>query len=213
MILLAGGTGLVGAACLQCLAAEPGVAEVRALVRRPLPTGARLPRIIEVVTDFDRLEDSPALEGVQQVFCALGTTIRQAGSQAAFRLVDHDYPLRLARGALARGASHFLLVSAVGASAASRVFYNRVKGEVDAAILALGYRSVTIVRPSLLLGERAEFRLGEAVAARFSFLMPAGYKPVHATQVAAALVAAAREDRPGARIIENQELRLTPQVP
>ncbi len=208
MILLAGGTGLVGAACLHRLAAEPGVAEVRALVRRPLPADTRLPRITEVVTDFGRLEESPALEGVQQVFCALGTTIRQAGSQAAFRVVDHDYPLRLAQSALARGASHFLLVSAVGASAASPVFYNRVKGEVEAAILALGYRSVTIVRPSLLLGERGEFRLGEKVAGWFSFLMPGRYKPVHATQVAAALVAAAREDRPGARIIENRELRL-----
>jgi len=207
VILLAGGTGLVGTACLRRLTAEPGVAEVRALVRRPLPADARHPRITEVVTDFGRLEESPALEGVHQVFCALGTTIRQAGSQAAFRVVDHDYPLRLARGALARGASHFLLVSAVGASAASRVFYNRVKGEVEAAILALGYRSVTIVRPSLLLGERDEFRLGETVAGWFSFLMPGRYKPVHATRVAAALVAAAREDQPGARIIQNRELR------
>lgn len=178
------------------------------MVRRPRPVEGRPSAITEVLTDFDRLEESAAFEGVQQVFCALGTTIRRAGSQPAFRVVDHDYPLRLARIALARGASHYLLVSAVGASPASRVFYNRVKGEVETAILALGYRSVTIARPSLLLGERAEFRLGEEVARRFSFLMPGRYKPVHATQVAAALVRAAREDRPGPRIIENQELRL-----
>ncbi len=209
IVLLAGATGLVGGECLRRLAADPDITEVRALVRRPLPPEGRLRRVTEVVTDFDRLDASNAFNQARQVVCALGTTMRQAGSQDAFRRVDHDYPLALARLARAHGASHFLLVSAMGASASSRMFYNRVKGEVESAILTLGYPSVTIVRPSLLLGERAEFRLGEEIARRLSFLTPDRYKPVAAAQVAEAVVRAAREDRPGVRIIENPELRRT----
>ncbi len=177
------------------------------MVRRPLPPEARRPRVTEVLTDFEQLETSQAFLQAKQVVCALGTTMRRAGSPEAFRRVDHDYPLALARLALAQGASHFLLVSAVGASASSRVLYNRIKGELESAILALRYPSVTIVRPSLLLGERAEFRLGEEVARRLSFLMPGRYQPVAAWQVAEALVRAARDDHPGVRIIENRELR------
>jgi uncharacterized protein YbjT (DUF2867 family) len=99
---------------------------------------------------------------VDHVFCALGTTMRQAGSEAAFRLVDFDYPVALARATLSRGARHFLLVTAVGASTSSRFFYNRVKGEVEAAIIALGFRSLTIARPSLLLGGPRQLPLGRA---------------------------------------------------
>ena len=134
-------------------------------------------------------------------------SISVAGSQAAFRAVDYELPLRVARLARAQGATHFLLVSALGASAASRVFYNRVKGELEDALGALGFRSLTIARPSLLLGERAEFRLGERVAQPFGCLMPPRWKPVHARQVAAALVRAAREDLAGHRVIENIALR------
>lgn len=207
IVLLAGATGLVGGESLSRLAADPDVSEVRALVRRPLAPAMRLPKVTEVITDFDRLDDSPAFSDASQVVCSLGTTIRTAGSPDAFRRVDYDYPLALARLARSRGATHFLLVSALGASATSRVFYNRVKGELESAILTLGYPSVTIVRPSLLLGHRPEFRLGEEIARRLAFLTPARYKPVAASQVAEALVGAAREDRPGVRTIENRELR------
>lgn len=208
-VLLAGATGLVGRECLRQLSGDPEVAEVRALTRRPIPPADRLPRVTEVLVVFDHLDRTPSLPGVQQVICALGTTLRKAGSRDAFRRVDHDYPLRLAQLALGQGATHFLLVSAVGADPRSRVFYSQVKGELEAAILALGFRAVTIARPSLLLGERGEFRLGEEIARRLAFLTPGRYKPVAAWQVAEALVRAAREDRPGARIIENAELRLT----
>jgi uncharacterized protein YbjT (DUF2867 family) len=98
-------------------------------------------------------------------------------------------------------------VSALGASARSRVFYSRVKGEVEDAIRALAYRSVTIVRPSLLLGDRAEFRLGERIGKLFAGIVPRTYKPVQASAVAAALVRAAIEDQPGVRIIESREMR------
>lgn len=208
-VLLAGATGLVGGECLRRLSADPGVAEVRALIRRPLAPASRAPRVSEAMVDFDRLDQVPALFRTDQVICALGTTIRQAGSRDAFRRVDHDYPLLIARLAFDHGATHFLLVSALGADAQSRVFYNRIKGELEAAILTIGFRSVTIARPSLLLGERGEFRLGEEIARRLAFLTPIRYQPVTSWQVAEALVRAAREDRPGVRIIENPELRLT----
>jgi uncharacterized protein YbjT (DUF2867 family) len=144
---------------------------------------------------------------VNAIICALGTTIRQAGSRERFRRVDLEYPLAVARLGLQRGARHFLLVSSLGASARSRVFYTRVKGELEDALLAMPYPAITIARPSLLLGQRAEFRLGEEVARRLAPLVPGPYKPVPAAAVAAALVRAAREDRPGHRIIESAEIR------
>ena len=161
----------------------------------------------ECRTDFDRLHEHPDWFQVDKVFCALGTTIRQAGSQEAFRRVDYEYPLAIAKAARARGASHFLLVSAHGASARSRVFYNRVKGELEEAVQALGYPSLTIARPSLLLGNRKEPRFGEELAKRLGWLAPPSWRPVHASQVASALVAAAHTNAPGVRILENTFLR------
>ena len=210
-VLLAGATGLVGRELLALLLADPGVSEVVVLVRRPLAMDRRDPKLREVVTDFEALEElarrEPTLVAVDQVFCALGTTIKQAGSQAAFRRVDHDYPLQLARLARAAGARHYLFVSALGADAASRVFYNRVKGELEGAIRALAFRSFTIARPSLLDGDRQEVRPGERIAAMFGWLVPGRWKPVHVRQVARALVAAAAEDAPGERVMENVRLR------
>jgi uncharacterized protein YbjT (DUF2867 family) len=159
------------------------------------------------VVDFDNLSASARLFRVDQILCALGTTIRQAGSQARFRLVDYEYTLAAARLGLAQGATHYLLVSSIGADARSRTFYTRVKGEMEASVLALPYRSITIVRPSLLLGPRPEYRLGEQIAKRLAFLLPGKYKPVHAHAVASALVRAAKEDAPGRRIIESREIR------
>lgn len=209
-VLLAGATGLIGREVNRLLAEDAGVSRVTALVRRPLPAEHRHAKLVELVADFDALDAQAASFAVDQVVCALGTTIRNAGSQAAFRTVDYEYPLRIAKLARAGGARHFLLVSAMGSDASSRVFYNRVKGEVERDVLALGYPSVTIARPSLLLGDRAEFRLGEEIGARLGFLMPSKWKPVHVRQVARALVHAAREDRPGVCILENAELRRHP---
>jgi uncharacterized protein YbjT (DUF2867 family) len=204
--LIAGATGLVGQALVRRLSADPAWSEVRALVRRELPAELAAPTVVPVTVDYTRLDPPPAWAAADQVFCALGTTMRQAGSREAFRRVDFDYPVALARAALAQEARHYLLVTAVGASAESRFFYNRVKGEVEEAILALGYRSVTIARPSLLLGPRKETRLGEQVAKVLGVLAPARWKPVEATSVAAALVEAARRDLPGVRVLENPEL-------
>lgn len=117
--------------------------------------------------------------------------------------MDLGYPLALARLGVAQGARHFLLVSALFANPRSRNFYGRVKGELEEALRALPYRSITIARPSLLLGDRGEFRLGEEIAERTAFLWPRRYKPVHGRIVAAALVQAARDDAPGVRVIES----------
>jgi len=210
-IALFGATGLVGSACLRLLLNDGSFSRVMIFTRRPLsvkPTGAAdRPALETHVVDFEQIERLGNALAVDQIVCALGTTIRKAGSQEEFRKVDFDYPLAIARTALAQGTRHFLLVSALGANAGSRLFYNRVKGELEAAILALPFRSHTIVRPSLLLGTRAEFRLGEKIAERLAFLMPEPYKPVSAAAVADALVVSAREDRAGKRIIESAEIR------
>jgi len=206
-VLLAGATGLVGGELLAQLAADSTVSRVTAMVRRnpgPLPLPAD--RIRTEIVDFDDLAGREALFGVDQVFCALGTTRARAGSREAFRRVDFDYPLEIARLAREGGARHFLLVSALGADARSAVFYNRVKGELEEAVRALGFRSLTIVRPSLLQGERAEFRPVEALMKRLAWVAPRRYAPVHAGDVAGALVAAAREDAPGLRVIESADI-------
>ena len=206
-VLLAGATGLVGRELLARLAADSGVSGVTAIVRRdPQVMPASADRIRLETVDFDRLTERATLFSVDQAFCALGTTRAKAGSRAAFRRVDFGYPLEIARLAREGGARHFLLVSAIGADARSAVFYSRVKGQIEEAVEALGFRSLTIVRPSLLLGERAEFRPVEALMKRFAWAAPRRYAPVRAGDVAAALVAAAREDRPGVRVIESADI-------
>ncbi len=205
--LLAGATGLVGREILRLLASDDRIGEVRALVRRPLPNGQKSPRVRELVIDFEHLQDHPDWFRADIVFSALGTTIGKAGSQAAFRRVDFEYPLAIAKAARSGGARHFLFVSALGANSRSFFFYNRVKGELEEAILALGYQSVTIARPSLLLGERQEHRFGEKLAKRFSWLLPSPWAGVRASQVAEALVQAAHEEKPGVRILDNKLMR------
>jgi uncharacterized protein YbjT (DUF2867 family) len=214
-VLVAGASGLVGRAVVRRLVAQSWPGRVTALVRRAgtLTAEHAMPgRLHEYVIDFERLdapEARPAL-AADIVICALGTTLRQAGSEAAFRRVDVEYPAELARRAFAAGAHHFLLVSALGADARSRVFYNRCKGEAEAEILSVGFASVTVVRPSLLLGKRAELRRGERIAQSLSraigWMVPRPWRPVPAESVAAALVSAARVDAPGVRLLENAAL-------
>ena len=205
--IVAGATGLVGQALVRQLAAESTWREVRALVRRAPPPELAGPTVVSVQVDYARLEPPPLWAAADHVFCALGTTMRQAGSAAAFRRVDFEYPVALARAAQAQGTRHFLLVTALGAAPASRVFYNRVKGEVEAAIAALGFRSVTIARPSLLLGQRTEPRLAEQLGKVLGVLAPPRWRPVPVARVARALVDAAKRDLPGIHILENRDLR------
>ena len=205
--VLVGATGLVGAECLKLLLADPAFERVVVLARRPLEGVRASPKLAAHVVDFDHLEAHADLFTAGQLICCLGTTIGQAGSRERFRGVDYGIPMALAKLGAERGVRHFLLVSALGANARSRVFYNRVKGELEEALSALSFRSLSIVRPSLLLGERREFRLGEKVAQRFAFLTPGKYAAIHARDVAAALVRLAKEDAPGRRVVESAEMR------
>jgi uncharacterized protein YbjT (DUF2867 family) len=206
-VLLLGATGLVGRECLRLLLADPAVWRIVVLTRRTVADLPRSDKVQAEVVDFDALAARRDLLRVDQIFCALGTTIKRAGSREAFRRVDFEYPLAAARIGIEEGARHFLVVTALGASVKSRIFYNRVKGELEDALRTLSYRSVTIVRPSLLLGDRREFRLVEQIAKRFGWLMPGRYRPIAASAVAAALVNAARLDEPGMHIIESDEIR------
>lgn len=209
--LLAGATGLVGGHVLTLLAADPDCRAVHALVRRPLTTGT--PKLQPHPVDFDRLSEVRPFPAADVVFCCLGTTIRKAGSREAFSKVDFTYVHEVARLAALAGAKQLLLVSSLGADPASRVFYNQVKGKVEAAVRALPYFSIRIFRPSLLLGERAEFRLGERVATvlapAVSWALKGGlakYRPIPAAAVARAMVRVAKQGGEGVRVYESDEI-------
>ena len=206
-VVLVGATGLVGAECLRLLLVDPAFARIVVLARRPLDGVDASPKLVAHVVDFDHLEAYADLFTADQLICCLGTTIGKAGSKERFRAVDYGFPMALAKLGAERGVRHFLLVSALGANARSRVFYNKVKGELEDALSALPFRSLSIVRPSLLLGERREFRFGEKVAQRLAFLMPGRYAAIAAPDVAAALVRLAKEDAPGRHIVESAEMK------
>jgi uncharacterized protein YbjT (DUF2867 family) len=211
-VLLVGATGLVGRECLRLLLADNGYDRIVVVTRRPLSPDVRSPKLETHVVDFDHLNEYDQLFNVDAIICALGTTIRLAGSRTRFRTVDYEYPMAFARLGRRHGCGHFLVVSALGANAKSRMFYNRVKGDLEEALKAVSYPRLTIVRPSLLLGPRAELRLGEEVAKRVSRwlgpIVPRAFKPVEARVVATALVRAAREPGNGLRVIESGELNL-----
>jgi uncharacterized protein YbjT (DUF2867 family) len=202
--LLLGATGLVGRELLDLLLHDDAFERVRVIARRS--TGVNSPKLDEHLFELDAMEQQADLFAVDAIFCALGTTIRTAGSQERFREIDYGYPLAAARLGIARGASHYLLVSSIGANPRSRAFYTRVKGELERDLLQLGYPRTTIVRPSLLLGERSEYRFGERLFARLGWLMPPAYKPVHVRDVARALVNAASSQTQPVRIIESREI-------
>ena len=209
-VLIAGATGLVGRELTQLLLARKPPVRLRALVRRA-PQAADA-RVTWQTVDFAQL---PALPPAAEAYCCLGTTIRQAGSQAAFKAVDLDAVLAFARAARAAGAQRFAVVSSLGASPRSPNFYSRVKGEMEAAIAGLGFASVVIARPSLLAGDRASLgqpqRSGEKLALWLSgpiaALMPRRVRPIAADAVARGMVAALQQQRAGVRIVESAELQ------
>ncbi len=210
--LLAGSSGLVGRALLPLLLASDSYSQTHALLRRALPNSTTSPRLTVHVVDFNAL---PALPPVDDVYITLGTTIKVAGSEAAFRQVDFDAVVNTARAARAAGATRIAVVSALGADAKARVFYNRVKGEMQAAISQLGYDSVLFAQPSLLLGNRAALgqpqRSGEEWTMRLlgpvMGLVPRSVRPIAATAVASAMVAAMIEAAPGVRILSSAQMQ------
>lgn len=205
--LIVGATGLVGSRLLTRLLDDPAYARVVALSRRPLAIPHL--KLEGGVADFRHL-DEVSLPAVDDVFCCLGTTIRKAGSREAFREVDCAWPLAIARKALDAGASQFLFVSAAGADPASRVFYSRVKGELEAAAAKLPYRGVVALRPSLLVGAREEFRAGERLAGALlvpvARWLPAAWRPIDAGDVATAMHVLAGRRLAGVHVIGNEAI-------
>ena len=210
--LVAGANGMVGAELVRVLVASGDYKRVIALSRRPLPIEA--PRLVNRILRFDNLENDLRGVACDDAYCCLGTTLREAGSQQAFRAVDHDLVLRFARFAQAAGAKTLVVVSAAGASAASRNFYLRVKGETELALEALRFRSLHLLQPSLLLGPRRQWRAAEALA---RVLMPLvnplllgkleRWRAISARQVAAAMRSAARSGRLGVQRYSWRALR------
>lgn len=198
--ILIGATGLVGAHCLEQLLQSSSYKRVIAVSRRPVPSKHR--KLVRVETPFEQLDSALAGYRADDAFCCLGTTIRQAGTKAEFHKVDYGYALEFADIVRRQGASHFLLVSALGAHSHSPVFYNRIKGLLEREVDALGFPKLSIFRPSLLLGSRAgQNRPAEAIGIRLSGLVApflrgplSSLHPVPAAELAAALVACAEAE-------------------
>lgn len=214
-LLIVGSTGLVGRAALRRALADPRVVRVVAPTRKPLPRPMP-PKLENPIVDFEELPGDARWWEVDAVICTLGTTLKQAGSRGAFRRVDFDYVLATAEFAQRHGAVTFALNSSMGADPASGNFYLRTKGEVEDALRRLGYLSLTIVRPSLIAGERGQHggpRPMERLALRLfnslGRLAPSKYRPVAAEAIAAALIEAAVLGQPGVQVIESQALTTT----
>jgi uncharacterized protein YbjT (DUF2867 family) len=212
-LLIVGTTGLVGRAVLRRASADPRITRVVAPTRKPLPRPMP-PKLENPVVDFEELPGDARWWEVDAVICTLGTTLKQAGSRGAFRRVDFDYVLAAAECAQRHGAIAFALNSSLGADATSGNFYLRTKGEVEGALRRLGYLSLTIVRPSVIAGERGPHggsrpmeRLSLNLLGIFGRLVPVKYRPVAAEVIASALIEAAVAASPGARVIESEDLQ------
>ncbi|MBA2422827.1 MAG: NAD(P)H-binding protein [Chitinophagales bacterium] len=193
-ILLFGSTGLIGGELLRLLL-EDSNAMVKAFLRRPIVITNIPPHFTQHVVDFNRIEEWKNLLAGDELYCCLGTTIRKAGSRAAFRAVDYELVLQIANRALVNGVKKFIVISSLGADAGSSNFYLRTKGEMERDVQQLLFQKIRILRPSVLTGNRDEFRLGEkvgiGVASVLSPLMVGRlkkYKPISATSVARAMI-------------------------
>ncbi len=208
---LIGATGLIGSRLLARLQDDDHVGSIRILSRRPVELEG--PKTNVQVIDFSDFEQfRSAIEGSDAVFCTVGTTQKKVGGdEEAYRRVDYDIPVHAARFCADTGCRCFLLVSSVGADSSSSSFYLKLKGEVEDAVIAAGVPSVSIFRPSVLLGERKESRPGEAIGkivmSTFSFLLPSRMKPIDADDVAAAMLWAAKQGREGFHIYQYREIK------
>jgi uncharacterized protein YbjT (DUF2867 family) len=207
-LLILGGTGATGKAVVSLVLANPLISEVIAPSRRPLSPHVKLRN---PVFKDDLLSIPDEFWKVDSVICALGTTIKKAGSRAAFTSIDYDLPIAAARKAHAAGADVFALVSSVGASSPVN-FYLQTKANLEDAIATIGYGSFTIVRPSLIAANREELRVGEAIGralARFiDPFLPLQYRSVTPEQIAEALVSAVLKKPPGRHVIESAALQV-----
>lgn len=210
--LIVGATGLVGGFVLKYLLDDDYFSEVIVLSRKP--SGTQHSKLKEILVDFDKIEDYAADIKADVIFCCLGTTIKDAGSQDAFKKVDYEYPLRIAEIAKKNGSTKYLIITALGSSKSSIVFFNRVKGEIEDAIGKLNYDTLHILQPSLIIGQRNEKRIGEGIAQKLSPIynvMMFGplrkYKSINAEQIAKAMVHYAKLEDKGIYKHPSSELQ------
>lgn len=209
-LALIGATGLIGSHLLKYALDDVSFSSVTILVRRPFELNH--PKLRVVVVDFENQEElNHALQECELVFCSVGTTSNKVKSnRAAYRKVDVDIPLAIAKASEVNHANHFLLVSSVGANPDSANFYLKMKGEVEQEVNKLAIPAISIYRPSMLLGKRTEFRLAESIfqpiSSFFAFLTPSIYKPIQAEQVAKAMIRDSKLSLAGMRILHYREM-------
>lgn len=211
--LIAGATGLVGNSLLRQILADDDYDKILIITRKPLDI--KHTKLFQQQLDFDKIDEFTTDFPVDDVYCALGTTIKTAGSKEAFYKVDYTYVVKLGAWAAANSVKRFLVVSAMGANAKSGIFYNKVKGEMEAAISLLNIPQKQIFRPSLLMGDRTEKRSGEKAAqvimGALGFLFSGrllNYKGIHADVVARAMVLSAKQEMPGFKVFESGEMQV-----
>lgn len=208
---LIGATGLIGGHLLELLSKDNYFDSVRILVRRPYKQ--EHPKLEKKLVDFSDKENFRlALEGSDVIFCAIGTTQKKVkGDKTEYRKIDYDIAVNAAQLGKLCGCEIFILVSAIGANSKSRNFYLKLKGEVEDAVRSSGLRSVHIMQPSMLLGNRKEFRLGEKIGTpvmrALSFLLPSRYKPIHAKDVAKAMTEVVKKKEEGVFIYSYKEIK------
>ena len=207
---LAGASGLIGSYLLQELLNDPFFETVRILIRKPMDIAH--PKLEKKIVDFSDSDSLlVALSNSDAVFCSIGTTMKKMkGDKDTYRKIDFDIPVKLARFCKMTGCEKFILVSSLGANSKSYNFYQKLKGETDEAIKESGVKTIHIMRPSILLGDRKESRIGEdigkAVMTALSFLIPVKYKPTHAKDVAKAMLALTKQNEEGYFIHENKDI-------
>lgn len=209
--LIIGATGLVGENALKTLLQSNIYKEVIALVRTPLEYQHK--KLKEVIINFDHLDEYQSLFAVDDIYCCLGTTIKKAKTQENMKKIDVDYPVKCATLGKKMGAKQFIVISAIGANSNSAIFYSRIKGMLEENLAALSFDALLILQPSLLLGERDEFRFGEKISSIiFPLLHPLlvgplkKYKGIHAEKVAAAMYKIAQMNKKGVLIIPSDKI-------
>lgn len=210
--LIIGSTGLIGSQLLELLLESKEYATIITFVKRD--SGIQHPKLKQHIIDFDKPDDYHNFVVGDDFFCTIGTTIKNAGSQGAFRKVDFEYPKLFANIALKNNIKQFLIISSLGADAISGNFYFKTKGEIQDFLINCKFESVTVLQPSLLLGDRKEFRFGEKIGSffmkLFSFLLIGNlkkYKPIQSEDVARAMFISAQKNNIGFHIIESDEIQ------
>ncbi len=207
-IVLAGATGLCGQYVMHLLLAHRQCKQLTIIVRKRIEVSH--PKLQQVVCDYTSFKPN-MIPNCDRVFCCLGTTIKVAGSQEVFEAVDRHYPVAIAKAAFERGAKAYNIITAISSSPNSKVFYSRVKGDCEQDLQNIGFQSVLILRPSMLLGPRTEKRfaehIGQILMDKLSFLIPGRYKAVRAEWVAEVMVREGLKDQVGVRIIESEGIR------